>query len=259
MGIDGKPPLQPTERATARLQPIQLLPNLMTLAALCAGLSAMRFAFVGEMVLSVALIALAAVLDALDGATARLLKSETALGAELDSLADFVNFGVAPGLLLYHWALTDNSKAGWIAVLIYAICCALRLGRYNIESRAKGPEKSLYFQGVPAPGGALLVLMPLVLSEVFATPFGGFLPITVELWLVLIGLLMISRFATPSPKLLRVPRDKAMFLMVGVVAFIATAFTWPWRVLLAAEMTYLGLLVVFALRSRKHDMTGSKK
>ena len=121
-----------SRRAPLRsMRPIQMLPNLMTLGAICAGLTSVRFAFDGNAGLSMSLIVLAAVLDGLDGTVARLLKSESEIGAELDSLADFVNFGVAPGLLLYLWALQSGRSAGWIAVLIFAICCAMRLARFS--------------------------------------------------------------------------------------------------------------------------------
>ncbi len=142
------------ERGTV-LSLVHLLPNLMTLGAVCAGMTSIRFAIEGQVVTSMSLIVLAAVLDGLDGPTARFLKSESAIGAELDSLADFINFGVAPGLLLYLWALHDGRSAGWIGVLIYGVCCAYRLARFNVASRIETTTPKTTFTGVPAPGAAL--------------------------------------------------------------------------------------------------------
>ncbi|UYV38447.1 CDP-alcohol phosphatidyltransferase family protein [Rhodobacteraceae bacterium D3-12] len=240
------PDTPPGKRAPLRA--VQLLPNLLTLGALCAGLSAIRFAVHGNLTLAVALIALAALLDGLDGAMARLLKSESAMGAELDSLADFLNFGVAPALMLYLWALPDSRSGGWIAALIYAICCALRLARYNVGDKAAAGKKSAWFQGVPAPGAALLALLPLVMFQVMPGVVTPILPFFTGLWLVIVGLLMIARNPTPSFKLLRISRDKAPFFMVALMGIAATAFTWPWPVLLVAQIAYLFILARFALK-----------
>ncbi|MDQ2093531.1 CDP-diacylglycerol--serine O-phosphatidyltransferase [Rhodalgimonas zhirmunskyi] len=240
------------ENTGRRLRLVQLLPNMMTLAAICAGLTAMRFSFEGDAVRAMVLIVLAAVLDGLDGPTARLLKSESAIGAELDSLADFVNFGVAPGLILYFWVLQEGRAFGWIAVLIYAICCGLRLARFNVHSRSENRPKSPFFMGVPAPGAALLVLLPLVLSQVTPDWIDPILPGFTALWLLAVGLLMISRMPTPAAKSMRIHRDHAGFLMVAVVAVAGAFLTWPWPMLLVLELGYIAVLIVFALRHRGH-------
>ena len=240
--------MEPAPKKRAPLRPVQLLPNLMTLSAICAGLTAIRFAVDGNVTLSVALIAFAALLDGLDGAMARLLKSESALGAELDSLADFLNFGVAPALILYLWALPDSRSGGWIAALIYAICCALRLARFNVVSKAGKTGKSGWFQGVPAPGGALLVLLPLVVTRNFPGMIEAALPAFTGIWLLVVGFLMISRVATPSFKLMRISREKAPMLMVALMALAAAAFTWPWPVLLLAQIAYLVILARVAIK-----------
>ena len=240
--------MDPTPKKRAPLRLVQLLPNLLTLGALCAGLTAIRFAVDGNVTLSVALIAFAALLDGLDGAMARLLKSESAMGAELDSLADFLNFGVAPALILYLWALPDSRSGGWIAALIYAICCALRLARYNVGDKAGKGVKSAWFQGVPAPGGALLALLPLVVTQTFPGLIAPVLPVFTGLWLLATGLLMISRLPTPSFKLLRIPREKAPYFMVALMALAAAAFTWPWPVLLIMQIAYLAVLIRFAIK-----------
>ncbi|MFT5867142.1 MAG: CDP-diacylglycerol--serine O-phosphatidyltransferase, partial [Gammaproteobacteria bacterium] len=140
-----------------------LLPNLLTIAAICAGLTAIRFGYEGDFEMAVRLVLAACVLDGLDGRLARLMKRETAVGAELDSLADFVNFGVAPVLILHSWALQDLRSAGWIAVLIYSVCCVLRLARFNVNNRLESDGSACdFFVGVPSPAGALLVLLPMV-------------------------------------------------------------------------------------------------
>lgn len=243
--MSGKRPKKPV------LRPAQLLPNLMTLGAIAAGLSAIRLATEGAFSMAVALIALAALLDALDGATARLLKSESAVGAELDSLADFVNFGVAPGLVLYLWTLQDARGPGWIAMLIYAVCCALRLARFNVEGRAEKGPKSPFFRGVPAPGGALIAFLPMAMSKVLPWLTGGFLPVFTAFWLVATGLMMISRQRTPSLRVFRISRERAPLLMVGLLAAVAAGFTWPWPVLLVVELGYLALLARYAFSAPK--------
>ncbi len=247
MTSEPRPPIKPR----APLRPIQLLPNLLTLGAICAGLTSMRMAFDGEVALSMALIMLAAVLDGLDGPTARLLKSESAIGAELDSLADFVNFGVAPGLLLYLWVLVGERSVGWIAVLIYAICCALRLARFNVSMREDRVGTKMTFTGVPAPGGALLVLLPLVVSQIWPELAVPALPFLTGAWLVAVGLIMISRLPTPSFRMLRISRDRAPYLMVGAVALLAASFTWPWPLLLLVELGYLAAILRCAVRPIK--------
>ncbi|TMV38184.1 phosphatidylcholine/phosphatidylserine synthase, partial [Thioclava sp. BHET1] len=136
--------------------------NLMTVAAICAGLSAIRFAIHGHYELAVQLILVASVLDGLDGRLARMLKSESAIGAELDSLADFLNFGVAPGLLIYLWGFGEFQNQGWVAVVIYAVCCVMRLARFNVGNKSEiSDTPKRFFTGVPAPAGAFLALLPL--------------------------------------------------------------------------------------------------
>lgn len=143
---------------------LKLLPNLVSILALCSGLTAIRFAIAGNFGLAILLIGTAAALDGLDGRLARMLKSESAIGAELDSLCDFVNFGVTPALVLYLWGLRAETSLGWIAVLVYAVCCMLRLARFNVGSRVEGePAEKTVFIGVPSPAGAMLALVPMYL------------------------------------------------------------------------------------------------
>lgn len=240
-------------RRPTRLPLVHLLPNLVTIAAICAGLTAIRLALHGRFEAAVWLILLAALLDGLDGPLARVLKSESAIGAELDSLADFVNFGVTPGLMLYIWGLDEARRFGWIAVLIYAVCAVLRLARFNVSSKepeepgAGGRKGS--FVGVPAPGGALLALTPFALMQNW--PALEIPQEAIALWLVVVGLLMISRLPTPSLKSVRVPRDWARFLIVGLVACSAIALTWPWAVMALAQFGYIAVIAWSAWRNAR--------
>lgn len=220
----------------------QLLPNLITVGAICAGITAIRLAYEGRHGEAVALIVLAAVLDGLDGRLARLLKAESPIGAELDSLADFLNFGVAPGLLIHAWGLQGTDRFGWIAVLVYAICCVLRLARFNVEARSVVPSGGRGgFVGVPAPAGALLVLVPVYLGGVL--PGQSSVPeALVAAWMILTGLLMISRIPTPSLKSATVRADQSRYLIVLAVALTAALVTWPWTTLLLASIGYLSIV-----------------
>ncbi|SNR56575.1 CDP-diacylglycerol--serine O-phosphatidyltransferase [Puniceibacterium sediminis] len=220
------------------LQLVQLLPNLMTIAAICAGLTAIRFGFQADFDRAVRLILLAAVLDGMDGRLARLLKSESKIGAELDSLADFLNFGVAPALILHVWALQDWRGAGWMAVLIYTICCVLRLARFNVTSK-DGDEAANkgYFVGVPSPAGAFLVMLPMFVSFLF--PEMPRLPVEIMAgYVVAVGLLMISNIPTYSFKKIAISRSNAKFVILGFVLLIAALLTYLWATLALLSIGY---------------------
>ena len=157
---------QPNRDSTAKRKNeaalVQLLPNLITLAAICAGMTSIRFAVQGDFSFAVKLVLLATVLDGIDGRIARLLRSDSKIGAELDSLADFLNFGVAPPLILYFWGLQDIPKTAWIFVLFFTVCCVIRLARFNVDQKIEEkPGPSTHFTGVPSPAGAALVMVPL--------------------------------------------------------------------------------------------------
>jgi CDP-diacylglycerol---serine O-phosphatidyltransferase len=225
----------------------QLLPNLVTIAAICAGLTSIRFGFQGNYPLAVQLILLACILDGVDGRIARLMNSESALGAELDSLADFLNFGVAPSLLIYTWAFQDIRNEGWIAVVIYVVCCVMRLARFNTASKSEmtGGSKSEttderrdYFVGVPAPAGAFLAMLPLFYSFIWGN--GPALPSgVIVITTVLAGLLMISRIPTYSPKSMIIKRAYVKFFMLGFVGVLAAFFSYPWETLVGLGCFYL--------------------
>jgi CDP-diacylglycerol--serine O-phosphatidyltransferase len=239
-------------RPRRKLHILQLLPNLVSILGLCSGLTAIRFAVDGHIGSAVALIGLAAALDALDGRLARMLKSESAIGAELDSLGDFVNFGVTPAVVLYLWGLKGEASLGWIAVLIYAICCMLRLARFNVgnkRSDGQEPAERTSFIGVPSPAGAMLVLSPIYLAFCFEGDVH--LPaVAVSFWMVAMGALMISRIRTPSLKRVTIYAEDARYVLVAVAAVVAALLTYPWVTLLALACTYLAAVLFLA----RHDL-----
>src|SRR5437868_8700590 len=206
-------------RPRFRLIPVRtLVPNLITLLALCAGLTAIRLAVEQKLEWALAAIVFAALLDGVDGRIARMLKGTSRFGAELDSLADFVNFGVAPALILYFWGLHELKSAGWIAALVLAICAGLRLARFNVM--ADDPDRpawaSNFFVGIPAPAGAITVLLPVYLSFLSIQSI-NFPPLLTFFYTLLIGGLMVSRLPVFSGKKVgtRVPRDMVLPVFVG--------------------------------------------
>ena len=248
-------PFDPDEATGRRrvrpvVQPVPLrsvLPSLVTLLALCAGLTSMRMTVEHRYGLAVFLVAIAAALDGIDGRIARLLKSTSRFGAELDSITDFVNFGVAPAMLIYVWALAELRSLGWIAALIYVICAALRLARFNVALDA--PDKpdwhAGFFVGVPAPAGAVAVMLPLYM-EFIAIPIPhGFLTAPLVLvYTVAIGLLMVSRLPTWSGKLIgrRIARELVAPLFVGGVLVVAFLVAFPWETMTVLTLAYLASL-----------------
>lgn len=226
---------------------IQLLPNLMTIGALCAGLLSIRVAAAGRYPEAVALILVAAVLDGLDGRVARFLKSESPIGAELDSLADFLNFGAAPGLLMSFWAFPGRPDIGLGAAVIYVVCCVLRLARFNVGNEAAAAlARQGKFQGVPSPAGALLAMLPLYLHYLWPTLPNVPEPVVAG-WLVLVGVMMISPFGTPSLKSIRVPAERASFVVVAGVGVVVLLLRYPWAVLSGISAVYAAMLLHAAL------------
>ncbi|MEE9387726.1 MAG: CDP-diacylglycerol--serine O-phosphatidyltransferase [Paracoccaceae bacterium] len=234
---------EPSHKPVSEFTLIQLLPNALTIIAICAGLSAIRFGVQGNYTLAVQLIMAACVLDGIDGRIARLLGSNSEMGAELDSLADFLNFGVAPPLIIYFWALQDMRSAGWISVLIFSVCCVMRLARFNVSSKSDTTDHdSPYFEGVPAPAAALLVMLPMYLS--FAFTDAPILPsIVICLYLVLIGFLMISRVPTWSFKTTKISRENVKYLLLGVAFIGAAVLTFAWITLITLCLAYVGMVV----------------
>src|SRR5262252_4545519 len=232
-----------------------MVPNIITLLALCAGLTAIRLAAEGTFEWAVYAIVFAAVLDGIDGRVARLLKGTSRFGAELDSLADFVNFGVAPGVTLYFWSLHDVKSAGWIAAMVFAIAAGLRLARFNvmIDDPNRPAWAGNFFVGMPAPAGAITVLLP-VYAHFLGVPLPAFIaPITL-VYTLAIGFLMVSRLPVYSGKRVgtRVPPDLVLLLFIGVVLFFAVLIAYPWAVLTIGVLAYLASLPLGWLSHRDY-------
>jgi CDP-diacylglycerol--serine O-phosphatidyltransferase len=223
-----------------------ILPNLVTLVALCMGLTAIRFAIEGRFETAVLAIIIAAILDGLDGRIARALQGTSRFGAELDSLADFVDFGVAPALTLYLWSLHEIRSVGWFAAMIFAIAAALRLARFNvsIEDPAHRPWHDNFFTGMPAPAGACLVLLPLYLnlSELHVPADHRFVPWHIG-YVLAIAFLMVSRIPHFSGKGRgRVPREYVVFVLFAVATSLLLLATWPMEMLVALCVLYLAMI-----------------
>lgn len=253
------PPFEPdepkgTKRRTIRQVPIRMLvPSMLTLLALCSGLTSIRLSFEGDFPIAIAAIVLAGVLDALDGRVARALKSTSRFGAELDSLADFVNFGVAPSILLYAWLLEGLGNFGWIAGLVFAVCAALRLARFNValDDRDRPVWAGRFFVGVPAPAGALVLLLPVYLQLAGLPQFEAGAP-AVLVYELVIGFLMVSQLPSYSGKQFgeRVPRELVLPIFMAVVLAVALLIAFPWQMLTIFTLVYLGSLP-FAFNSHR--------
>jgi len=230
-----------------------LIPNILTVLAICAGVTSIRFSLEGHWEMAVMAIAVAAILDTLDGRVARLLKGTSKFGAELDSLSDFVSFGVAPAILLYRWTLSDFGGVGWIIVLAYAVCCGLRLARFNtmLDDPDKPAWAADFFTGVPAPAAAGLVLLPVMISlqigdDVFRL-----------VWInavnaVFVAYMMFSEIPTYSFKRMRVKRERVMPVLIVVGLLGAVVASYPWFMLSAVTTLYLSS-IPFAVRSYRRQ------
>ncbi|MDX2102209.1 MAG: phosphatidylcholine/phosphatidylserine synthase [Alphaproteobacteria bacterium] len=230
----------------------RLVPNILTLLALCAGLSAIRFGLDGRFPAAVGAVLLAAVLDGLDGRVARLMNATSRFGAELDSLSDFVCFGVVPPLLLYLWLQGHGAGAAWPAVMIFAVCTALRLARFNValDDHDRPAWTYHFFSGVPSPAGAGLALLPMVAS--FELPWSWLQhPWVIGVWLVMVALLMVSRLPTFSGKRVRVRGQQVVFVLLAVGALAAGVASEPWLTLLGCGLIYLGLIPVAVVQARR--------
>jgi CDP-diacylglycerol---serine O-phosphatidyltransferase len=240
-----------------RFRPIpvrMLVPNFITLLAICAGLTAIRLSTEGRMELAVAAIVFAAVLDGLDGRVARMIKGQSKFGAELDSLADFVNFGVAPGLMLYFWQLRELNNGGWIAAMVFAISGGLRLARFNatMDDPNRPAYAANYFTGVPAPAGAIAVLLPIYLAFLgLPKPPAA----VTAVYTFVIGCLMVSRLPVFSGKTvhMRVPPEMVLPVFLSVIFFIALLIGYPWYMLSAGTVIYLLSLPVGWKSYRNHQ------
>jgi len=250
------PRLRLPKRRFRRIPVRTLVPNVITLLALCAGLTAIRMAFENRYVLALAAIVFAAFLDGIDGRLARFLKGTSRFGAELDSLADFVNFGVAPALILYFWGLHALKSAGWIAAMVFAICAALRLARFNVmvDDPDKPAWASNFFVGVPAPAGAITVLLPIYVA-LLGLPRSEWLSWLTLVYTLAIASLMVSRLPVFSGKRVgtRVPPEMVGPAVVVAVLFVALLIAYPWIILTAGTLAYLGALPFGYLSHRRYE------
>jgi CDP-diacylglycerol---serine O-phosphatidyltransferase len=224
-----------------------LLPNLITLLALCSGVTSIRLAVEGRHEVAVAAIILAIFLDAVDGRLARYLKGTSRFGAELDSLADFVNFGVAPAILIYFWSLNALRPGGWVIALMLSVACALRLARFNValDDPNKPAYAHAYFSGIPAPAGAGLALAPMYLGFLDVIPDGHSYAKAIAPYIIFIAIMMVSRVPTFSGKTVtQVPRELVLPILAAAAIIIVCLITFPWETLVLAAAAYIAMIPV---------------
>ena len=228
-----------------------ILPNMLTLIGVCIGLSSIKFALDEKFELSIVAIIFAALIDGLDGRIARLIKGTSKVGKELDSLTDVISFGVAPSFIMYFWSLNNLGKFGWLLCLIYVVCVALRLARFNVSSNEEPSWRDNFFEGVPSPAGGILVLMPLIFS------LSGFdfliisYNILVPVFFISVSFLLISKFPTYSLKKIIIPRSMTVFLLFGIVLFFGLLLIYPFKVIFLSGFIYLSLIPISFLHYRK--------
>ena len=230
-----------------------ILPNAITLIGVCIGLTSIKFALDGKFSLAVVAILFAGLMDALDGRIARLIKGTSKMGKELDSLGDVISFGVAPAFIMYFWNLQYLDKLGWFVCLMYVVCIALRLARFNVNSEEEPSWKDNFFEGVPAPAGGILVLMPLVLS--FSGLGDFFFKINYDLvvpaFFIIVSILLISTIPTYSFKRIVIPRALTKFLLFGIVLFFGALLVYTFKILSITILLYLCIIPVSYFHYKK--------
>ena len=228
----------------SKKNPKSLLPNTLTIFGVCLGLSSIKFAIDLNYTMAVIAIGFAAVLDTLDGRVARLIKGTSKVGKELDSLTDIISFGVAPGFIMYFWALNEIGKFGWMFVLIYTVCCALRLARFNLTIIQEDESwKINFFEGVPSPAAAGLVLLPLILSLSNLVQFTNY-AILSSVAILTTATLMVSKIPTYSLKRILIPRHYAIFLLLGIVICVSLLIFYTFETLFFSGVIYLLLIPI---------------
>jgi len=221
-----------------------ILPNIFTLVGVCIGLTSIKFAFDGKFELSILAIFVAAIIDGLDGRIARLIKGTSPVGKELDSLTDVISFGVAPSFIMYFWSLNQFGKVGWLICLIYVVCVALRLARFNVTSNTDPSWRDNFFEGIPSPAGGVLVLMPLVLSFSELKILNLNNNLTVPILFILISLLLISKIPTYSFKKIVVRRKTTIFLLFGIVLYFGLLLIYTFNTIILSSLVYLLMIPV---------------
>ena len=230
-----------------------ILPNAITLIGVCIGLTSIKFAIDGKFAIAVVAILFAGLMDALDGRIARLIKGTSKMGKELDSLGDVISFGVAPALIMYFWNLQYLEKLGWFVCLIYVVCVALRLARFNISSEEESSWKDNFFEGMPSPAGGIIVLLPLVLSFsglekfLFKVNYDLLVPSS----FIIVSILLISTIPTYSFKKIVIPRAMTKFLLFGIVLFFGALLVYTFKILAVSSVVYLCLIPVSYFHYKK--------
>ncbi len=239
-----------------------LLPNILTLGGVCLGISSIKFSIDGNYSLAVIFILFAAILDALDGRIARLIKGTSEFGKELDSLTDFVSFGIAPIFILYFWELNNYGKLGWAITLIYSVCCVLRLARFNLTKiDSKHLWKSNYFEGVPAPAGGILVLMPLIF-ELANLDFKFDIRNLTPYFAISIAILLVSKVPTLSLKKISISPKATAFILLGIGIIFISLLYYTFQTLLVFGLAYLisipASFFMYKNRNRKETLETSE-
>ncbi len=238
-----------------------ILPNTLTLIGVCIGLTSINFALNGNYKLSIIAILLAAIIDGLDGRIARLIRGTSKVGKELDSLTDVISFGVAPAFIMYFWQLNTLGKIGWLISLIYVVCVALRLARFNVNTGGESSWRDNFFEGVPSPAGGILVLSPLI-YEVSDFDFINInYKLIVPIVFMVISILLISKVPTYSFKKIVVPRSTTIFLLFGIVLLFGLLLIFPFKVLIICSLLYLILITISAFHffKLKKDLKNDNK
>ena len=221
-----------------------ILPNMLTLIGVCIGLTSIRFALDGKFEFAIIAIIFAALIDGLDGRIARLIKGTSKVGKELDSLTDMISFGVAPAFIMYFWKLNTLGRFGWLVCLIYVICVALRLARFNVNSNQEPSWRDNFFEGVPSPAGGILVLTPLIVSVTNFNYITLNYDIIVPTFFILTSLLLISKFPSYSFKKIVIQRKTTIFLLFGIVLFFGLILIYPFNVIAISSIIYLLMLPI---------------
>ena len=229
-----------TDKKTARV----ILPNMLTLIGVCIGLTSIRFALDGRFEFAIVAIILAAVIDGLDGRIARLIKGTSKVGKELDSLTDMISFGVAPAFIMYFWKLNTLGRFGWLVCLIFVICVALRLARFNVNSGQEPSWRDNFFEGVPSPAGGILVLPPMIFSMTNFEFIAINYDIVVPIFFIVTSLLLISKFPSYSFKKIVIQRKTTIFLLFGIVLFFGLLLIYPFNVIAISAIVYLAMLPI---------------
>ena len=221
-----------------------ILPNMFTLVGVCIGLSSIKFAFDEKFTLSIIAIIVAAIIDGLDGRIARLIQGTSKVGKELDSLTDVISFGVAPAFIMYFWKLNELGRIGWLICLIYVVCVALRLARFNVNSEREPSWRDNFFEGMPSPAGGVIVLMPLVysLSDIQLITFNY--DIFVPSLFVVVSILLISKIPTYALKKITVPRKMTIFLLLSVVLYFGTILIYTYNAIFLSGLVYFILIPI---------------